>query len=656
VIEQVKVTLVESENEKMKRFLKDKVTAIRSGLQELQTNKVVMWRKTYEATPAMAVREFPFHNASNIVIPVAAIHSDTLLARVMAAVFKTQPLWVAKIIGEHDEARLFEKMRIAFEEHMQYIGIEPSELDLYRVYHEWMGETIRFGTSTVKCPRMREVEDVATSSSDGLGKADYYRRVRYSGSRPEKIPFTDFGLPPNSKTVENARFKYHCIRYQWDELEERAWMGIYDRTAVNKMKGHPDRTSPNYVAQMQEQDAGARTQQGYETGTYGYAEYDVYECHYTYKLGRRYVQLMAWYNPLNDQILRIYHKYYPDDIFVAARLFYRDDFFFGYGFCETLSMLQEEVSTIHNQRRDNATIAMNMFRADPDSELQKGFRTFPGCLIPAKKDEFEAVNSGQPNQMSVEEEQLTLELAEKRSGVSAPIQGMGSGVMSKRGVYSSMGTLSLLQEGNTRTDLNITDIRYAHTKLGRIIARQESEFGADDEERFRKYGKMGVMVQQALQLYKRGLLTLPVYASTASVNREVEKQADLMLSGLMQKHHQMIAQMLGAASNQFAPPEIKGYMTKAVESANALMQQVFRHFGYDEVTRYVPDVPEMPTKVQWVGALGGQPPVPGNGQTAHPGAPLVPNGVTTMPAIQVAGNPTSAILQNFTPPPTGGPQ
>jgi hypothetical protein len=168
---------------------------------------------------------------------------------------------------------------------------------------------------------------------------------------------------------------------------------------------------------------------------------------------------------------------------------------------------------------------------------------------------------------------------------------------------------------------------------------------------------MGEMVQKALQAYKDGLITMPVYAATASVNREVEKQSDLMLSGLMQKHHQMIAQMLGAAANQFSPPEVKAYMVKAVESANTLMQEVFRHFGYDEVKRYVPDADtgqEQAKGREMVGA-GNVAPNPGSepGAMAPPaagngpnGGPAVPNGVAPMPETMQAGNPLAAILQS----------
>jgi hypothetical protein len=214
-------------------------------------------------------------------------------------------------------------------------------------------------------------------------------------------------------------------------------------------------------------------------------------------------------------------------------------------------------------------------------------------MIPAGKDELEPLQAGQPSSMTIDAERLTLELAEKRSGVSAPMQGMGSGTMSKRGVYSSMGTLSLLQEGNTRTDLNVTDIRYAHTKLGRLLSKQYAEFGTGT--RARQFGGDAENINKAFEAIKDQTLCLPIAASTASVNREVEKQSDLMLVGVQQKHHSTIAQMLQAAGNQFTSPEQKKYLYGAIENSNNLMRLVFKHFLYDEVDQFVTNV-EVPAQ------------------------------------------------------------
>ena len=103
------------------------------------------------------------------------------------------------------------------------------------------------------------------------------------------------------------------------------------------------------------------------------------------------------------------------------------------------------------------------------------------------------------------------------------------------------------------------------------------------------FGKMGERLREAMELVKNKSICLPVYAATASVNREVEKQADIMLTTMMQKHYGMVTQMLMQAQNAMIPEPIKKYIGEAVLASNLLMKSVLRHFGRDEVDRLVPD-------------------------------------------------------------------
>jgi hypothetical protein len=360
----------------------------------------------------------------------------------------------------------------------------------------------------------------------------------------------------------------------------------------------PDRTSPGHSQTQNEQSAKVSTESGY-----GWAEWDLCECHFKYKVDESHIaRVIVTYHEKTNQILRSYYHYYPGDIFIAGRLFYRDDMFPGMGFAETLGTFQEELSQIHNGRRDNMTVCnTKSFRADPDSPLHKGYKRYPGSMLPGKKDEVEAFDTGTPVQGEIDSERMSLELVDKRSGVSPPMQGSGAGTNTKRGIYTAMGTLSVMQEGNTRTDLNITDIRYAHTKVGRLLCKLYAQFGIGDREVM--FGKRGELVKKALDAMMAGKVALPVYAATSSVNKEVEKQNDLMLLNIGQQYHQSIAGMLQSISSPMTPEPIKKYVTQAIEASNVLYQSVLRHFGYDEVDRLAPK----PDTSEPSGAGGGAP-------------------------------------------------
>lgn len=579
----IKITLTPNVEAKIKRHLRGRIDALQRGLKQLHEDKIIRWRKSYQAVPNELIRDFPFYRASNLVVPIIAIHSDTLLARIMSSIFKTHPLWVAKIYGQHD---LGEEIREALEDFLVSMGIEPLELDLYRVYHEFMGETIKYGTSVIKAPWITDFEDMIRPSGDGTGQ--FARVATYDGPRPEKLAFEDFLIPPSAKTLESADIKIHRLRLQKHQLMERRYKKIYAPEKVDHIIKTPDRSYPIYTQQSKEDDLGAKTGKGP-----GYAEWDVHECWVKMSINGRMVRIIVSYHYRSDTILRGLYNFYPKNIepFLAARLFLRDDMFHGIGFAERLFSMQEELSTIHNSRRDNQTVAnTRVWRVNPDSKLHQGYKIYPSAVIPAEKDEIEPMAHGELGEIAIEEERMTIDLSERLSGVSSPSQGSGAGVThGRKGVYTAQGTMALIQEGNTRTDLNVTDMRYAHTKLGRIVCALYAHFGAG-EERLEQFGEKAELIKHALDAIADGHIGLPVYAATASVNREVEKQNDIMLISVMNRHYEMIASLVSAVSSTMTPEAVKGYLTGVIDASDQLMKQVLRDFGKADVDRLVPKV------------------------------------------------------------------
>lgn len=611
---------------KLKAHLRLRIRALREGLQILHEEKLPKWRKAYEAQPREQTREWPFPNASNVVVPIIAIHTDTLLSRVMSAILRTNPIWYSKMYGSHGEDS--DDVRAAFEEAMQYVAIEPFELDLYRVYHEWFGEAIKLGTSTIKCPWEKKMMDELVAAGDGSGDYDFLSQVTYEGPRPEKLPFEDFLCPPSARTINAADIRIHRRRLLRHELLERRFKQVYDAAKIDQVLGHPDRTSPSINQTYKEETLGATTASGY-----GYEEYDLYECYLQWRDNGRSPNIIATYHEKTDTLVRAIYDTSTLPIFVTARLFYRDDMFYGYGFAETLWSFQEEISEIHNQRRDNQTVATTkVWRVSPDSKLHSGFRIYPSAMLPADKDEIEGLAMGEVSEMSIDEEKLSLELAERRSGVSPPQQGYGAGTVGKKGIYSSMGTLALLQDGNRRTDLNIADFRYAHTILGRILTQQYATEGFG-KDRLSLFGDTADKIEEAFKAIKDKSMGIPIYSSTASVNREVEKQSDLMLHQTAMQHYQMISSLLAQLSNPLVPQEVKDYAPKVIKAADKLMKLIFKDFDRDDVEDLVPKAlvkTPKPFAVPGPGGQGGQATlqngqVPGQSQQV-PGMAGLPGG------------------------------
>jgi len=604
-------------DEALRRFLKRRVLELKDSMRQLFEDKVVKWRAAYDAVPAEEERQFPFQGASNLVIPIIGIHVDTLHAQIMAALFKTDPIVVAKVLG--DQGKESDQLKEAYEAWMQYVCIEPQELDLYRVYNEGYRECIKYGTTTFKCPWEHKTRDFLIPGGDGTGNSkDFYVETLRDGPRPEKLPFTSFYLPPMAKTLEDTDIKCHKRTMLLHELEERKFSDVYDRDQVDLVISRPDRQSPTMEVRDKEETLGAKT-----SASYGHREWDIWECYVNWRYEDEAFapRMIVTYHELSDTILRVVWDNFKPDWFVGARMAHRDDMYFGQGYAEIVLPFQEGGSATYNGYRDNQTVAnTRVWRVHPDSKLNEGYRIYPSCKLPAEKDEIEALAHGDVSTINLDELRLLLELAERRSGVSPPQQGMGAGVMTgKRGIYSAMGTLSLLQEGNSRKDLNVSDMRDSHVRLMRLISHQYGTIGQDSklqEQKYRLFGTQGPLIKLALQAIVRGDLGLPCYSSTASLNKEVEKQNDIMLTQIMARHYQMIAQLLGSMQQMMTPPQVKQYFAEVIVASNLLMKKILHNFGHDEVDRLVPD-PSKYAQTPPQGQQGGQPGVPQ--QTPQPG-------------------------------------
>ena len=611
----------------VKSYLHERIQALTDGSRQLFQTKLPEWRRLYEARPLERNRQFPFENASNLVVPIIGIHCDTLHARIMASLWKTKPLFYSKLYGVYDKD--MDPVRQAWEDYLVYEATEPEELNLYETESEWVSEIVRYGTSTLKVVNTQRYEDYFQPAGDSNG-GNFFRRTIYDGPCPQKLAYQDFLIPENIPHWQQADIKIHIARLTYYDLMQRKQYGVYDEEAFKVVAAQPDRTSPDYVTKQRQDDADART------SSQGYREWDIHECWFSWKAvsGDFTPKVIVWYHFKSNTLLRAVYDFYPDQPFVMGRLLYRDDSIRGYGLCETLGQFQEELSVIHNQRRDNQTVAnTKVWRVDPNSKLHEGYKVYPGAMLPADVGEIEPLTQGEVSQLSIEEEKLSIDLAERRSGVSPPMQGMGAGsAQGKRGVYSAAGTLSLLQEGNRRTDSTIADIRYAHARLGQILSRQYAFLGLDSKK-LAFFGTQADLIREAASYVKSGKLGLTVNASSASVNKEIEKQNDLMLTQIINKHYQSIGQLIQSIQSVQTSPAVKDYFQHVIDASNKLMRGILRNFDRDDSEILIPEV-NLNAGKQQPGSDGNRPSIVPQVQNSAPaevgggaGAPAMAQGL-----------------------------
>src|SRR6266436_1661654 len=619
----VKVNFGTDEDKDLDKYVYDNLISLKNSYANLHETLVPKWRRLIKGKPKEETRNFPWPNASNVVIQLIGENVDVLKATQLGSIYEILPLFTAGLCGDWEDSEKGDDQRVALEEFLNIMGLSKKELDLYRVESRAAHDIAGLGSVVIKLPWETITEAVVTGL-DSDSKPMFEKKDVYDGPRPVKLAYEHWAATPTADTWENAGFKYHKYFLTKVQCEEKVFYGAFEKKAWEDIKNSPtnEDSSTEEEEKLKAQNIDS-PQPGKSTDTWTF-----YEC-----------WLVYWYNNQKYRVFYTIHlgigddagqgkrmgaffNFYPnnEEPFEFARLGYSEDGLIGYGFAEMGEMYQEETSTTHNQRVDSRTLSnTSVVLGGRNVNMDAGISLFPMAVLPFDKDQVEITQLGRTAPESVNEEGMTLSLAKARFGTDTPgSEGMGSGTVDRKGNYNSMGTFSIMQAGNRRININVTDFRYMHLNLGQKFSNMYAAFGIG-ENRLKYLGKQAEILQKALDNLKQGRIELPIKAATASINKEIEKQTGMLFNQVMQRHYGAIAQILQGIVNPVIPPEIKEFLIGSIGGMSYIMSKLLRAFNYDDISRMQPEreiINKIKQASQQQGASNGQPNIQGaTGQT-----------------------------------------
>jgi hypothetical protein len=550
----------------------------------LHTQKITAWRRVYRAVPRERYKSFPWKGAANLVPTIVSSFVDQLTARVVMGLYGVDPLFPAGLVGTFSPEENAEEQRIAIETWMSYAGKSPEELNLFHSEYAWFSNAIKYGFAALKHPWEHQVEQVAEAVLDS--KVVFRENVKYDGPRPTPILFEDFLINLRATDFRSSNFIAHRVKLNEMELNDRAARGLYPKKKIDTLLAAPDRYGADEAQKNMEMDIS-----GGSSSTYAHKEWDVHECYFPFLYNGQMLHIIASYHRNTKTLLRAVFNFFPDNMvpFKLARLGTDGESILGRGFCELLGAYQEEIAQIHNQRRDAGTLAnTTIIRAARSSQLDTQFSVYPMAVLPGEQGEFEFIQIGRSATETIKEEQMTLQLAQDAAGVGPSSAGSGAGTVNKKGAYSAMGSFATQQEGNTRANLHQTTTRYAHLCLGNDLLKLYAHYGID-LKKVKSLGKMGENLQKALENVRNGRICIPIYAATGSINKEIEKQNQMLMLQNVRQHWQMQAQLMQQLDNPMVPPDMKKYAMEVFTAGNLLMANIMKDFNVPDPSRMLPD-------------------------------------------------------------------
>lgn len=543
----------------------------------------VNWLRLYRAKPLFETKTYPLAHSSNVVVALAAIYTDQVVARIMQSIFQPEPLWLVTELNRRTAAaaKPYERWLDWNRKNTwdEYRTVKPFVQDVVKlgtgiIYNDWRVETI-----------YRYDDKRRTTEQSG------FRR----GPHPTWVPREDFLLPIGFNEIQKAPWCAHRIWCSWDMLERWAHQNLI--VNLDKLKGHSDDESQLRLERRRNHermtDGSADDRFGIWSPWYVWFNRDLDrdgwpEC---------YVMLL---HTGERAILRLQSNPSPSATrpYNSARFIEVEGEFDGIGIPEQVESLQEEASVIHNQRRDRGHLAnIVMYKGSATGNLPNTIRPESGKVIKVLGDPNKDLVQFNPSGNIAEqefEEQSVQRLAELRVGLNDP--GLGKAT-SPVGRAAATTMMALMQEGARRFDLNVTDIRYALTDQGIQLTELWQVYGLPepdeagspeqvlDDTPMSDGGPSEAQIVRALLTMPanlRGLIAVKLNVSTAAINKEVEKQSNIQLYGMVTQWQQQLIQLSLMMMNPQVPMPVKNLILKTVEDQDKLLDRIFAsHNAFD---------------------------------------------------------------------------
>ena len=588
-------------------FIEEKVEHLDRRLNTFRTSTLPEYVRLYKGQPKSETADWPWEGASNLVIPLVGTYSDELLARVMGGIWMYDPLWTANLAGD-SPSKDGEEQKEVYQSFLQDMAYSPEELDLYRVEQGVFHSGAKYGTGVVHFPweYQKEIEMLYVGggfdeSTTIEGKEHEF--VSRDGPHPEMIPLNRWGFDPNCPNLGNMKFFYHIDTLDfWDVKNLRGKSNYYKQDDIDALLQNPDATQEDEM-EMAFNEAKKIESSSVETGA---ARWYIHHCVFTWRHNGKNYWFFARYHKRNRKVLFITFNNYPKNMrpYEDVKLAYDEESYLGTGFAEMMHIFQKEISNNVNWRTNNRNYAMlGVWRVSPESKLSSILDFFPGVAVPARDKEIELVKAGADIGYSDGPDQFMMACSKERAGIDPAVGGTGGGIVNpKRGIYSAAGTSMVLGQQNNRNSLRTSDMRSAHVKIGSKLGTLYSIFGIGS--RLKRYGTNADALKKALENVKNGNLGLELRPTSASLNKELERQNDVLLSSRLEAYYQQQAQIIEAMLNPQCPPPMKEYFAQTIVAGRVMMQALLRNFNKQNVDAYLPQVKQLIDAIMSGGAPG----------------------------------------------------
>jgi hypothetical protein len=286
---------------------------------------------------------------------------------------------------------------------------------------------------------------------------------------------------------------------------------------------------------------------------------------------------------------------------------------YGIGLAEIDEWAQDGATQLLNAQIDNARLAnTRMFSAPEGSMHAQDELVYPGKVWYLGPDEAIGevrLSDLYPSGFGLLQQLVSF--SELRSGVNELRQGSLSGLPSRTPATS---LLSIMREGNKRFDMIHTGIRDVHSEMGLRMTQNVAQRVKDDPLRWQTFFANVLGPEDAGRVLS--VLTSPdveaieeafgisVTATSASVNKEVEKQSFVGMLQLTQQIHAALTQTM-LLHAQVPDPMVQAVAKASFVSGVDILRQLLERFEVQNVDEHMGNLEVIANSFRAEGQPGG---------------------------------------------------
>ena len=584
-------------------YLSEQIWRAQGERQPLE-QRWMKYDRAYRAQPEHEEKLFPFEGAANLSIPVIATDVDTIYSRIMGILFAPENLWSCRALNQ----RMVDYAP-RLQEFLEYA--QKHELGVYEAVADWTMELCKLGTGVLKQRYKREMKQIYQFRETDMGTIEQHLQMLIKDNPVvEHVSLYDFYVPAAAKTLQEAPWCAERIMLSRAQLETRARAGVYVLPPGGLNPSWYQSKPSEMEQQRQRADAFAQGMGEQAEIFESWLDFDVSDGVYGPQA------IVATIHQPSRTLLRVdYNPFFNQEKpYSVARYLRQDKRFYGVGLAEMLYIFQEEITAMHNQRLDSATLANTvMFKARKGAGIKQDEPIIPGRIwLLENPEDLQPMALGRQFDSTVPYEQLALDYARKRSGVSDYIQGNPTAAV---GYGAASTTMAMLREGAKRFDQVMREIRVALGETGTRVAELYQQFNQKGKEFLILGDKDGAIVHEILQfpmeLIRTGV-SIEVTATSASLNKEMEIRNNTVIMQMLAQYYQQIMMAMSYVINPQVPEPLKIIAFQMAQGGSVLMRRILDSYGLQDVDELIPQLEE---------ALGGGQQTLGSLESAIRGGP-----------------------------------